>query len=97
MITGCGAAHLDAASRAAAAVLTYRGVNAMAESFLATLECELLDRNELVDARRGTGGHIRVHRRVVQHAARTLRCAISRRWHSSDAMQALWTVSMYRS
>ena len=41
------AAHLDAASRPASAVLTYRGVNAMAESFLATLECELLDRTSL--------------------------------------------------
>ena len=27
--------------------LTYRGVNAMAESFFATLECELLDRTTL--------------------------------------------------
>ena len=41
----------------------------MAESFFATLECELLDRTKLSDARGGAGGSVRVHRGVVQHAS----------------------------
>ena len=39
--------------------------NAMAESFFATLECELLDRNRFQDLRPSTEGDLRVHRRMV--------------------------------
>ena len=39
--------------------------NAMAESFFATLECELLDRTRFQDHRPSTKGDLRVHRRMV--------------------------------
>ena len=39
--------------------------NAMAESFFATLECELLDRTRFQDLRPSTKGDLRVHRRMV--------------------------------
>ena len=42
--------------------------NAMAESFFATLECELLARTTLATHAEARG-HLRVHRGVVQHAA----------------------------
>ena len=39
--------------------------NAMAESFFATLECELLDRRTVQDASRSTHGRVRVHRGLL--------------------------------
>ena len=39
--------------------------NAMAESFFATLECELLDRTRFQDLCPSTKGDLRVHRRMV--------------------------------
>ena len=39
--------------------------NAMAESFFATLECELLDRTRFHDHRQAQGGDLRVYRRMV--------------------------------
>src|SRR5207253_9473678 len=50
--------------------------NAMCESFFATLECELLDRDRFrtpADAPR----HLRLHRRLVQSAASTFSARLS--------------------
>ena len=43
--------------------------NSMAESFFATLECELARPHHPVEPRRGACGRVRFRRRVVQHAA----------------------------
>jgi transposase InsO family protein len=43
--------------------------NAMAESFFATLECELLDRRRFKTPRRSSHGHLRIHRRLLQSAS----------------------------
>lgn len=46
---------------------------AMAESFFATLECELIDRTQLADEDRSAAGAVHQHRRLVQPAAATQR------------------------
>ena len=40
--------------------------NAVAESFFASLQCELLDRHDLVDPRRTRPGHLRLDRSLLQ-------------------------------
>ena len=50
--------------------------NAMAESFFATLECELLDRTTLSTHAEARTACVRVHRRVVQHAAASFRAGL---------------------
>ena len=50
--------------------------NAMAESFFATLECELLDRR-VQDAGRGAHGRLRIHRGLLQSAPAALIARLS--------------------
>ena len=71
--------------------------NAMCESFFATLECELLDRQRFETPAERPRGHLRFHRRLLQHASTALELRVSvamafERQHVDRAMEAAGAV-----
>ena len=64
--------------------MTYRGVNALAESFFATLECELLERTRFHDHRQAQGAI----NALAESFFATLECELLERTRFHDHRQA---------